>query len=173
MYKPLQWKLLIVLFLWLASCSPVQPTSMPTPKFTAPDTQIPPLEDEELSEAIRQAQETLYIWRHEVLAPKKAYSMSSLKVRFTAVDGNVEDMWTEPVVILDDRYTVRMIEGVTLEKGIHPDRILDVTSQDIVDWMLLEKDGTVIGGYTLRLEYNRMTPEEQKRYREVTGYKFE
>ena len=173
MYKPLRWKLWIVLFLWLASCSPVEVTSTPRPKLGLPPTQIPPLQDDELSEAIRQAQETLYIWRHEVLAPTKSYSMSSLKVRFTGVDGSVEDMWTEPVIVLDDRYTVRMIEGVTLDKGIHPDRILDVTSQDIVDWMLLEKDGTVIGGYTLRLEYNRMTPEEQKKYREVTGYKFE
>jgi uncharacterized protein YegJ (DUF2314 family) len=85
----------------------------------------------------------------------------------------VEDMWTEPMFILDNTYTVRMVEGVTLEKGIHPDRILDVKLQDIVDWMLLEEDGTVIGGYTLRLEYERMPPEQQKRYLEITGYKFD
>jgi uncharacterized protein YegJ (DUF2314 family) len=66
-----------------------------------------------------------------------------------------------------------MVEGVTLEIGIHPNRILDVKPEDIVDWMLLKDDGTLIGGYTLRLEYERMTPEQQKRYLEITGYKFE
>jgi uncharacterized protein YegJ (DUF2314 family) len=172
MYKPLQWKTLIVLFLFLASCSPAESTSTPAPRLTTAHTQIPTLTDEELAEAVRQAQETLYVWRQEFLAPKQAYSMTSLKVRF-AGDGGVEDMWTEPMFVLDNVYTVRMVEGVTLEKGIHPGRLLDVKPQDIVDWMLLQEDGTLVGGYTLRLEYERMTPEQQKRYLEITGYKFE
>jgi uncharacterized protein YegJ (DUF2314 family) len=173
MYKPLQWKMFIVLFfVWLASCSSAEPTSTSIPKFTTPHTQLPTLADEELAEAVHQAQETLHLWRQEFLAPKQAYSMASLKVRFQG-DGGIEDMWTEPMFILDNVYTVRMVEGVTLEKGIHPNRLLDVKPEDIVDWMLLEEDGTVIGGYTLRLEYERMTPEQQKRYLEITGYKFE
>lgn len=172
MYKPLQWKTVILLVLFLASCSPAQPSSTPTPKLTTSQTNLPILVDEELAEAVRQAQETLHIWRQEFLAPKQAYSMTSLKVRFQG-DNGVEDMWTEPMFVLDNVYTVRMVEGVTLEKGIHPERLLDVKPQDIVDWMLLEEDGTVVGGYTLRLEYERMTPEQQKRYLEITGYKFD
>jgi uncharacterized protein YegJ (DUF2314 family) len=172
MYQLLQQKTLILLFLFLATCSPAQPALTPTPKLTTSRTQIPILADEELAEAVRQAQETLHIWRQEFLAPKQAYSMSSLKVRFQG-DNKVEDMWTEPMFVLDNVYTVRMVEGVTLEKGIHPDRLLDVKPEDIVDWMLLQEDGTVVGGYTLRLEYERMTPQQQKRYLEITGYKFD
>lgn len=96
----------------------------------------------------------------------------SLKVRFRG-EGSVEDMWTEPFYILGDVYTVRMIEGVTLELGAHPDRLVEVDAEDVVDWMIREQDGTVIGGYTLRLDYERMSPEQQKRYLEVTGYKFD
>jgi uncharacterized protein YegJ (DUF2314 family) len=174
MYKALQWKILSVfVFVVLAACSPAEPTATAIPKRVIVNTQIPALADEELTEAVRQAQETLHIWRQEFLAPQKAYSMTSLKVRFAGNDGDVEDMWTEPMFILDQIYTVRMVEGVTLEKGIHPDRLLDVKPQDIVDWMLLEEDGTVIGGYTLRLEYERMTPDQQKRYLQITGYKFD
>ena len=98
--------------------------------------------------------------------------MSSLKVRF-ANDNEMEDMWTEPVYILDNTYTVRMVEGVTVDQGIHPDRLLDIKAEDIVDWMLLEEDGTLTGGYTLRLEYKRMTPADQKRYIEITGIRFD
>jgi uncharacterized protein YegJ (DUF2314 family) len=172
MYKPLQWKTLVILVLLLAACSPAGTTVTPSPGPVIVHTQIPTLVDEELAEAVHQAQETLHLWRQEFLAPKRAYSMTSLKVRF-AGDGGVEDMWTEPMFVLDNVYTVKMVEGVTLEKGIHPNRLLDVRPEDIVDWMLLEKDGTVIGGYTLRLEYERMTPDQQKRYLEITGYKFE
>ena len=173
MFKPLQRKSLIVLlFIFLASCSPAEPTVTSTPGPTASHTPIPVLADEELAEAVRQAQETLPIWRQEFLAPKKSYSMTSLKVRFSN-DENVEDMWTEPLYILDNTYTVRMVEGVTVEQGIHPERLLDVKAEDIIDWMLLEEDGTLTGGYTLRLEYRRMTPEQQKRYIEITGIRFD
>lgn len=173
MYIPLQWKTFLLLGLLLAACSPAEPTAIiPSRQPTVIRTQIPVLSDEELAQAVRQAQDTLHIWRQAFLAPKEAYSMTSLKVRFQG-DGGVEDMWTEPLYILDNVYTVRMVEGVTLEQGIHPDRILDVKPEDIVDWMLLKEDGTVVGGYTLRLEYERMTPEQQQRYLEITGYKFE
>ena len=82
-------------------------------------------------------------------------------------------MWTEPLYILDKTYTVRMVEGVKVEQGIHPNRLLDVKAEDIIDWMLLEEDGTLVGGYTLRLEYKRMTPDQQKRYIEITGIRFD
>ena len=176
MYKPLQSKFLILLFIimLLASCRPAEPTStsiaVPVPR--TPHTPIPVRQDKELAEAIRQAQETLHIWRQEFLAPKKIYAMTSLKIRF-ATGEELEDMWTEPLYILDDTYTVRMIEGVTVDKGNHPERLLDVKAEDIIDWMLLEEDGTLIGGYTLRLEYERMTPEQQKRYIETTGIRFD
>ena len=175
MYKPLQWKTFILLvFAILASCSPAVPTvnSISTPVSITIHTPIPVLADEELAEAIRQAQETLGIWRQEFLAPKKSYSITSLKVRFRE-QGDIEDMWTEPLYVLDNLYTVRMIEGVTVEQGIHPERLVDVRPEDIIDWMLLEEDGTLSGGYTLRLEYKRMTPEQQKRYIEVTGIRFD
>ena len=165
MYKPLQGKAtLILILLLLTSCSPSEPTPVPISTFTD--------SDEELTKAVRQAQDTLYIWRQAFLAPKEDYALMSLKVRF-GEEGRVEDMWTEPVQVLDNVYTVRMVEGVTVETGVHPDRLVDVKPGDIVDWMLLKEDGTLLGGYTLRLEYERMTPEQQQRYLQITGYRFE
>ena len=164
MYKALQWKTLMMACFLLAACAPASPTPVPVSTFTDPDP--------EFQAAVRQAQDTLSIFRQAFLAPRTSYKMLSLKIRFQ--DGSsVEDMWTEPVYILDDVYTVRMVEGVTLEMGSHPDRLIDVKLDDIVDWMLLEEDGTVIGGYTLRLEYERLSSAEQKKYRDNTGYKFE
>ena len=165
MYIPLQRNpLILLLFVLLVACSPAKPTPVPISTFTDPD--------EEFTRAVRQAQDSLYLFRQEFLAPSKEYAQMSLKVRFRN-EGRVEDMWTEPFYILGDAYTVRMIEGVTLELGAHPDRLVEVDEHDVVDWMIREQDGTVIGGYTLRLDYGRMAPEQQKRYLEVTGYKFD
>lgn len=162
MYKPLRWKTQIVLSLFLlASCAPAEPTPVSVSTFTDPD--------EELTKAVRQAQDTLYVLRQAFLAPKPSYVFMSVKVRF-ATDEGTEDMWTEPIDILNNTYTVRMVEGVNIELKAHPDRYVEVKPDEIIDWMILEDDGTVLGGYTLRLEYERMSPEEQKKYRERTGY---
>ena len=164
MVKTLQVETLFVLcLLFSASCAPSAPTQTPT--FTDPD--------KEMAAAVKQGQSTLYILRRALLAPRPSYAFLSVKVHFTSPNGSTEDMWTEPVYILDGNYTVRMIEGVTLEQGAHPDRLVEVHPEEILDWMIKEKDGTVLGGYTLRLEFKRMTPQQQKRYLEVTGYKFE
>lgn len=162
MYKPLHWKAFLILsLLMLVSCQPAAPTPVPISTFTDPD--------QEFEKAVRQAQDTLYVLRQAFLAPKPSYSFMSVKVRF-ATDEGTEDMWTEPVDLLDNVYTVRMVEGVTLKLKAHPDRLVEVSPEEIIDWMILEKDGTVLGGYTLRLEYQRLSPEEQKKYKQRTGY---
>ena len=166
MVKALQLKILFIVCMFLAvSCAPAAPTQEPVSTFVA--------DDPEFQEAVRQAQNTLHIFRQEMLSPSSSYLLASLKIRFVAANGEVEDMWTEPVYILDDVYTVRMVEGVTITKGTHPDRLVDVGLQDIVDWMLLQEDGKVIGGYTLKLDYERLSPEQQQKYRESTGYRFD
>jgi uncharacterized protein YegJ (DUF2314 family) len=165
MYKALQLKSSLLLFLIiLTACAPATPPVTPIPTIVNLD--------EEMTVAVRQAQDTLYVLRQAMLAPKPSYKFLSVKVRFSSNVG-IEDMWTEPIDFSDNKYTVRMVEGVTLELGAHPDRLVEVAPNDVLDWMILEKDGSVFGGYTLRIEYQRMTPEQQKRYNEVTGYKFE
>jgi uncharacterized protein YegJ (DUF2314 family) len=162
MVRTLQWKTFFILCLLLGtSCAPSTPTS------TSTDA------DKEMAAAVKQGQSTLYVLRQALLAPKPSYAFLSVKVHFTSPSGSTEDMWTEPVYILDGNYTVRMIEGVTLETGAHPDRLVEVHPEQILDWMIQKKDGTVLGGYTLRLEFKRLTADQQKRYLEITGYKFE
>jgi uncharacterized protein YegJ (DUF2314 family) len=166
MVKALQWKILfVVCLLFTTACGSATPTPTFKSTFTDPD--------KELTEAVGQAQSTLYVLRGALIAPKPSYAFLGVKVRFTSSDGRTEDMWTEPVYILEGLYTVRMIEGVTLQRGAHPDRFVEVDPKQILDWMIKEKDGTVHGGYTLRLDFKRLTPEQQKQYLEVTGYKFD
>ena len=165
MYKALRLKTSLLLFLFIfTACAPSAPPVAPIPTLANMD--------EEMTVAVRQAQDTLYVLRQAMLAPKPSYKFLSVKVRFSSNVG-IEDMWTEPIDFSDNKYTVRMVEGVTLELGAHPDRLVEVAPSDVLDWMILEKDGSVFGAYTLRIEYKRMTPEQQKRYNEVTGYKFE
>lgn len=161
MYKPLLWKTLALLLLLLASCAPASPTPVSGSAFTDPDP--------ELAAAVRQAQDTLYIFRHEFFNPKPSYEYMSVKVRFSNKDGT-EDIWTNPVDVDGDKFIVQMWEGVTLELKAHADRYVQIPEEHVIDWMILDNEGTVFGGYTLRLDYSRLSPEEQEAYHLNTGY---
>ncbi|HLF73944.1 MAG TPA: DUF2314 domain-containing protein [Anaerolineales bacterium] len=163
MYRPLQWKALIILGLLLTvSCAP----STSAPAAGTPDP------DPEHTAAVNKAHETMDTLFKALLAPQPSYTFVGVRVRFTGVE-RYEDMWTEPVDYYNGVFTVEMVEGVTVEHGLHPGRFVQVPVQDVLDWMILEEDGTVLGGYTIRLAYERMTPEEKEEFLRVTGYVME
>jgi uncharacterized protein YegJ (DUF2314 family) len=95
-----------------------------------------------------------------------------LKVRFTGAD-EYEDIWTEPVDYYDGFFTTRMIDGVLIDSGLNTERMVSVPMNKVLDWVIVEDDGNLIGGYTIKLAYEHMTPEEKKEFLRVTGYKLE
>ena len=130
-----------------------------------------PVTDKEFNAAVEEAHNTFGTLREALLAPKSAYDFVGLKVRFTGDD--TEDMWTELVDYYNGYFTIRMIAGVTVERGLNPDRHVSVSRDDVLDWMILEKDGTLIGGYTIRLTYEHMTLKEKEQFLRSTGYKMD
>jgi uncharacterized protein YegJ (DUF2314 family) len=131
-----------------------------------------PITDEEYEAAIQQARDTMDVLLRSLLAPDPTHRFVGVKARFTGREVRFEDHWTEPVDYYDNVFTVRILDGLTLNTGLHADQFVEVPAKNILDWIIVESDGNVLGGYTLRLEYERMTPEEQKQYRKNTGYKF-
>jgi uncharacterized protein YegJ (DUF2314 family) len=159
MYKPLQWKTFLLLCLFfVTSCSPSVVNT--------------PITDEEYEAAVQQAHGTMDILLRSLLAPNPTYRFVGVKARFFGKNVEFEDHWTEPVDYYNNGFTVRILDGLTLNNGLHAEQLAEVPIKNILDWIIVETDGNVLGGYTLRLEYERMTPEEQKKYRENTGYKF-
>jgi len=162
MYGRLQLKVLIVCCLLLTvSCGPA-----------APLTAIP-VSDEELNSAIEEARGTTETLLRAMLAPKESYDFLGVKVRFSTQGGGYDDNWVEPIDYYDGIFTIRMMDGLTYNTNLHADHTLNVPFKRVVDWMIVEKDGTLIGGYTIRLAYEHMAPDEQKEFLRVTGYKME
>ena len=162
MYRPLQLKILFLLWLLLlVSCAPA------TPQVSTPVT------EEELNKAIEEAQGSIDTLFRAMLAPQASHDFLGLKVRFTTQEGTFDDNWVEPVDYYDGRFTIRMMDGLTYNTNLHPEHTLDVPMKRVVDWMIVEKDGTLIGGYTIRLAYEHMSPEEKKEFLRVTKYKLD
>jgi len=161
MYKYLQqMALLFVSILLASSCVP----SAPTP--------IPPVTDNEFNMAVDQAHSTLNIVRKALLAPEPSYAFIGLKIRVYGA-GEYEDIWTEPLDYYNEAFTTQMVEGVALAQGYHPEDYVRVPVDDVIDWMIVEDDGNLIGGYTIKLAYQHMTPEEQEEFIRITGYTVE
>jgi uncharacterized protein YegJ (DUF2314 family) len=127
--------------------------------------------DKELNAAIEEANQSMDTLLKALLAPKPSYDFLGVKVRFSTQDGGYDDNWVEPLEYYDGRFVVRMIDGLTYSPNQHIDRILEVPRKKVIDWMIVEKDGTLIGGYTIRLAYEHMNPDEKKEFLRVTGYK--
>jgi uncharacterized protein YegJ (DUF2314 family) len=160
MYRPLQLKILVLLWLlFTVSCAPA------TPQASTPVT------EKELNDAIEQAHGTIETLLQALLAPKPSYDFLGVKVRFSTQDGSYDDNWVEPLDYYDGKFTVRMMDGLTYNTNLHTDHTLQVPLKKVVDWMIVEKDGTLIGGYTIRLAYEHMSPQEKKEFLRVTRYK--
>jgi uncharacterized protein YegJ (DUF2314 family) len=169
---PYKWRSMMKVFVWLkipfllclfllASCS------------SSSSLEGTPVTDEELDAAIQQAHATLNVLREALIAPKDSYDFVGLKVRFRTDGGLIDDNWTQPVAYYEGVFTIRMMDGLTYEPNQHTDHLLNVPLGEVVDWVIVEKDGNLIGGYTIRLDYEHMTSEEKEEFLKNTGYKIE
>ncbi len=160
MYKPI-WLRIFILFSILFTVSFGAHAPIP----------IHPLTDEEFDAATKEAHSTLSVLRQALLTRRSSYNFVGLKVRFRTQDGTIDDNWTEPIAYYDGVFTIKMLDGLTYDLNQHLDATLDIPLKDVVDWMLVEKDGNLIGGYTIRLTYEHMTPDEKENFLKITGYK--
>lgn len=161
MYRRLQWKNFFLLGVFLvSSCA------------SSPPSPVAPATDEEFDAAVAEAHSTLNTVRRALLSPLPSYTFIGLKIRVYGAS-TFEDIWTEPVDYYNGAFTTQMVEGVTIEMGYHPENLVRVPVDDVIDWMIVEENGNLIGGYTIRLSYEHMTPEEQEEFLKVTGYVIE
>lgn len=158
--KPQLTALLIACLVFMASCA------------STPSLAGTPVSDEEFDAAVKEAHGSLSTLRSALLSPRESYIFVGLKVRFTG-QGEFEDIWTEPIDYYDGYFTTRMIDGVLLNSNSNADRLVSVSLSDVIDWVIVEEDGNLIGGYTIRLSYEHMTSDEKEDFLEVTGYKLE
>ena len=159
MYKSLQLKIfLLVCLVFATSCKPSLAGT--------------PVTDEEFNAAVEEAHSTLSTLLQALLAPKSSFDFVGVKVRFIGEE-TFEDIWAEPVDYLDGYFTVRMIDGVLLSPRLNTDRLVTIPLDKVLDWVIIEADGHLIGGYTIQLSYEHMTPTEKEEFLEVTGYKID
>ncbi|MFZ5902702.1 MAG: DUF2314 domain-containing protein [Chloroflexota bacterium] len=126
-----------------------------------------PAPDAEFEQAVSRARESLDEFKTLLQSPNPTRTFAALKVRFTSPDGQ-QDIWVDNVTYEDGEFHGLMGDDLPALRLAFGERV-DVPVEDILDWMIVE-DGRLIGGYTIRLAYSRMTPEEKEFFLKDAGY---
>jgi len=154
--------LILTLCIFAFACTP---TAVPTSASTIPATDV------ELEAAIQQARNTLDEFTDRIASPHPDRTFVAVKVRFFPPDGLPQDIWVDEITYTGGSFRGNVgddIPSLKLSAGEN----LVVPTKDIVDWMIVE-DGKLVGGYTIRLAYQRMSSEEKERFLETLDYSIE
>jgi uncharacterized protein YegJ (DUF2314 family) len=98
-------------------------------------------------------------------------TLVAVKVRFVLPDSSSQDMWVDGITHQDGSFHGTMGDDIPSLKLSIDDKIT-IARKDIVDWMIVE-DRKLIGGYTIRLAFQRMSPQQKERFLETVYYSIE
>ncbi len=140
-------KLILTLCLLTFACArPASAISTPTLSGTDP----------ELDAAITQARDSLSMFVEKIATAHADRTIVAVKVRFYPPDNLPQDIWVDGVTYTDGIFHGNMgddIPSLRLKFG----QKITIEEKDILDWMIVQ-DGKLIGGYTIRLAMQRMSP---------------
>ena len=142
-----------------------------TPAFGATASPTTSGTDTELEAAIQQARGSLDDFLTEITTPHPDRTFVAVKVRFAPPGESTQDIWVDEVTYIDGVLRGFMgddIPSLRLEAG----ETININEADIVDWMIVE-DGKLVGGFTIRLAVQRMSPEEREQFLETLDYVIE
>ncbi len=110
---------------------------------------------EEMNAAVQEARETLPRFFVELKGGEGDFSLK-VPVRHGR---EVEQVWISELQYAGGKFTGRIISKADSKRGAGVGQSYTVSGGDISDWMI-ERDGAIYGGYTLRARLDEMPDEE-------------
>jgi uncharacterized protein YegJ (DUF2314 family) len=127
--------------------------------------------DKQMDRAVENAQRTLGFFMAALREKKPGDTEFEIKKGF--VDGDkVEHVWIRGVTFDGKNFHGKVDNEPVDVSNVHDGQRVTVAPQDIDDWMFL-KDGKLIGAYTTRVLYARLTPEQKAEFDKNSGYKIQ
>jgi uncharacterized protein YegJ (DUF2314 family) len=156
----IKYYLLISTLMFILSCN----TNQKVKHVTKSEDEIysTSSEDEEMNEAIDSAKSTLQLFENAFRSKKYDESSFVLKVRFDTPKG-FEHIWVNNIEMEKNNYygTINNIPESTTE--VKEGEKITIDKTNITDW-LYNDNGTLRGGYTIKVIRNRMTKEEREQF---------
>lgn len=124
--------------------------------------------DPEMTQAINRAQQKLDLFIAFLKVPMPGQIYFSVKARFDHPNGG-EHMWLENITFdfEKEEFTGVLANEPIYVKNLKKGDVVHVSRRLISDWMIVEKSSEgyrLLGGYTLRVLRDRMSPEERANF---------
>lgn len=121
--------------------------------------------DAEMNAAIVQATRTLGDFKTALINADTTFDSFSVKIKVDREGGGAEHIWIGAIELKGDTLSglVTSTPEYTTEYSLWQPVIVD--PNDISDWMYIRND-TLVGGYTLRVLYERMSDTEKRALQE-------
>jgi uncharacterized protein YegJ (DUF2314 family) len=127
--------------------------------------------DRQFDRAAEQAQRTLGFFIAALRAKKDGDASFEIKRGF--VDGErCEHLWIRDVTYDGQNFHGRIDNRPLDVKGVRLGQRVTVAPRDVSDWMFV-KNGKLMGGYTTRILYARLAPEQQAEFDRQADFRIE
>jgi uncharacterized protein YegJ (DUF2314 family) len=136
-----------------------------------PDYFRTPESDPEMDKAIANAPTTVQKFIDALKSPQPNQKSFAIKKGFKQ-GAMTEYMWLTDVTYDGTNFRGVLNNDPVDVKNVKIGDALNVSPQEISDWMYVE-NGKLVGGYTLRVLFNRESPAGKKKLLEDTGFTIE
>ena len=126
-------------------------------------------DDDEMNTAITNAKATFQDFENEIKNPDGKYFAVKVGILYT---GGKEHIWVVDVIEENGKYFGRVDNEPEYTDKVKLNDLIEIPTDIISDWMILEGDKLIGGGYTLKLIRNRMSPEERAAFDQESQINF-
>jgi uncharacterized protein YegJ (DUF2314 family) len=136
-----------------------------------PDDPVYGFDDDaaDMNAAIQKARDTVDQFIRDLQDPKAMQIYFSVKKPFASSDGGNEHIW-----LTDITYDGALFHGKVGNipadvPGLTEGDPASVSKTELSDWMIVDSNRRLTGGYTIRVMRDRMTPEDRAKFDEELG----
>jgi uncharacterized protein YegJ (DUF2314 family) len=134
-----------------------------------PDFVYARVNDQEMAAAMRRAQETLPLFAAALADERPGTRAFAIKKAYS--DGkHTEYIWLSRVVRSGEGFEATVDNTPVWLSDVKVGSRAMVERNDVVDWMFVE-NGTLVGGFTIRVLFFREPPEKQRELERTFGFK--
>jgi uncharacterized protein YegJ (DUF2314 family) len=122
-----------------------------------------------MHQAVIQARKTVGEFIAALKHPESGQQDFEVKKRFIQ-NGQVEHIWLSDVQFAGNRFQGRVDNQPRKIQGLKLGQLVSVKPNEISDWLYIDH-GKLVGGYTVRVQYNELSPKEKQEFDRAADFK--
>jgi len=122
-----------------------------------------------MHQAVTQARKTVGEFIAALKHPAPGQQDFEVKKPFIQ-NGQVEHIWLSDVQFVGNRFQGRVDNQPRKIQGLKLGQLVSVNPNEISDWLYIDH-GKLMGGYTVRVHYNELSPEEKQEFDRAADFK--